>query len=58
MTDFQYRAWLESIASNQNLKWTELRVFLILLGNLDYGTTVEISQIEIARKLNLTPANV
>ncbi len=58
MTDFQYRAWLESIASNQNLKWTELRVFLILLGNLAYGTTVEISQIEIARQLNLTPGNV
>lgn len=40
------------------MKWTELRVFLILLGNLAYGTTVEISQIEIARQLNLTPGNV
>lgn len=53
-----YKDCLEAIASNRELKWTDLRVFLLLLANVKEGTTVEISQVEIARKLGVESSHV
>ena len=53
-----YKDCLESIASNRELKWTDLRVFLLLLANIKEETTVEISQVEIAKKLGVESSHV
>lgn len=49
--------WLEAIALNRDLKWTDLRVLLFLLANVK-GSSVEISQSSVAQKLNVKPSNV
>ena len=48
-----YQDWLESSAKNRELKWTDLRVLLLLLANIKEGTTAEVSQAETARKLGV-----
>ena len=53
-----YKDCLEAIASNRELKWTDLRVFLLLLAHIKEGTTVEISQVEMARKLGVESSHV
>jgi predicted transcriptional regulator len=50
-------SWLEAIALNKELKWTDLRVLLFLLANVK-GSSVEISQLFIAQKLDLKASNV
>ena len=52
-----YQDWLESIASNRDLKWIDLRVLLVLLANIQ-GSTVEISQASIAQKLGIESSHV
>ena len=52
-----YKDWFEKIASNRELKWLDLRVLLMLLANIQ-GGTAEISQAEIARRLNLESSHV
>ncbi len=52
-----YKDWLESIASNKDLKWVDLRVFLTLLANIQ-GATAEISQTEIAQTIDVDSSNV
>ncbi|MDJ0634781.1 MAG: helix-turn-helix domain-containing protein [Xenococcaceae cyanobacterium MO_188.B29] len=42
--------WMRKVALNKNLRGEDYRVLLFLLSNAD-GTTVEISQAEIARSL-------
>ena len=49
--------WLEAIAVNRDLKWTDLRVLLVLLANVK-GSSVEISQSSIAQKLGVEASNV
>ncbi len=52
-----YKDWLETIASNRDLKWLDLRVLLVLLANVQ-GTNVEISLAAIARKLGMENSHV
>ena len=49
--------WLEAIALNKELKWTDLRVLLFLLANVK-GSSVEILQSSVAQKLDIKPSNV
>ena len=53
-----YKDWLEAIATNRELKWTDLRVFLILLANIERDVTAEIAQTEIGEKLGIETSNV
>ena len=53
-----YKDWLESLAANRELKWTDLRVLLILLANISSDTTAEVAQTEITRQLGIKPPNV
>ena len=50
-------SWLEAIALNKELKWTDLRVLLFLLANVK-GSSVEILQSSVAQKLDIKPSNV
>ncbi|MDJ0633712.1 MAG: hypothetical protein QNJ34_11045 [Xenococcaceae cyanobacterium MO_188.B29] len=43
--------WIRKVALTQNLRGEDYRVLLLLLSEAD-GTTVEISQAEIAKHLN------
>lgn len=49
--------WLEAIALNKELKWTDLRVLLFLLANVK-GSSVEILQSSVAQKLDIKASNV
>ena len=53
-----YKDWLEAIAINRELKWTDLRVFIILLANIERDVTAEIAQAEIGAKLGIETSNV
>ena len=53
-----YEKWLESIALNRELKWTDLRVLILLLANVKEGKTAEITQAEIAQKLGIETSNI
>ena len=53
-----YKDWIEAIAMNRELKWTDLRVFIILLANIEQDVTAEIAQAEIGAKLGIETSNV
>lgn len=46
------------IANNQNLNGTDLRVFLMLLSELDFENFVYLSQVDLAEKMNLKTSNL
>ena len=53
-----YKDWLEAVVINRELKWTDLRVFIILLANIERDVTASITQAEIASKLGIKTSNV
>lgn len=42
-----YKDWLEAHATNRELKWTDLRVFIILLANIERDYPAYLAQAEI-----------
>jgi len=53
-----FAKWLNRIAGNKEIKGNDLRVFLVLLGAADSYRNSEISQVEIAKILNVLPQQV
>ena len=52
--------WLEAIAKNKRLRGEDLRILILLIASTDKGKYIEIelSQAEIAKKLEIQPSGV